>query len=109
MNETKNTKERLNGFLNAWCTMLDDYAFKTGNTARKTARIEEGRKYWKIIVSDYSRSVRAFIEKETGDIFKAATWGQPATLTRGNIFADDYGVSGMDDYGPKTRARVNKV
>lgn len=60
-------------------------------------RIEEGRKYIKVI-ADYS--VWGFIVKKdsgkfrAGDILKAASWSAPAmNAARGNIFDEDYSIS----------------
>ena len=47
------------------------------------------------------RSVHCFIDRSNGDILKAAGWKAPAKHARGNIFADDYGMSCMDPYGPR--------
>ena len=50
---------------------------------------EPGSKYVKVvkISSGGSRSVHSFVEKETGTIWKAASWKAPAkNFTRGNVF-----------------------
>ena len=46
--------------------------------------IESGRKYHKIILIDggFSRSVHAFIDKKTGEVYKSATWKAPAKGVR---------------------------
>ena len=59
---------------------------------------QEGRKYIKIVdgyVEDNgeleSRSVVAFIEKTTGDVYKPAGWNAPAKGVRFNLYKDiDY-------------------
>ena len=55
---------------------------------------EPGSKYVKVvkISSGGSRSVHSFVEKETGAIWKAASWKAPAkNFVRGNVFdADTY-------------------
>ena len=49
---------------------------------------EEGRKYFKIIMEipnenrDPSRSVHAFIDKKTGEVYKSASWKSPAKGVR---------------------------
>jgi hypothetical protein len=57
--------------------------------ARFGIEFEEGNKYVKIVsVSWGSRSVHSFVEKATGDIWKAASWKAPArNFARGNVFA----------------------
>lgn len=51
--------------------------------------------------SYYSRHVYCFIDRYTGDIYKAASWNKPAKHVRGNIFADDKGLSCCTPYGIK--------
>ena len=44
---------------------------------------ESGRKYHKIIMSAYgSRSVHAFVDKKTGEVYKSASWKAPAKGVR---------------------------
>ena len=51
-----------------------------------------GRKYIKIVKhSSGQASVWGFIEKATGDIYKAAGWSSPAKHARGNIETAVYG------------------
>ena len=54
-----------------------------------------GRKYVKVI---RDRSVYAFIEVETGDIYKPASWSAPAKHVRGNIYGENP-LAGTDIYG----------
>ncbi len=55
-----------------------------------------GRKYVKVLTGlQGHRSVFAFINKETGDVFKPASFNAPAKIPRGNIYAthfDGYGI-----------------
>ena len=46
--------------------------------------IESGRKYHKIIMETggNSRSVHAFVDKKTGEVYKAASWKAPAKDVR---------------------------
>jgi len=49
---------------------------------------EEGRKYFKIIMEipnenrDPSRSVHAFVDRKTGEVYKSASWKSPAKGVR---------------------------
>ena len=44
---------------------------------------ESGRKYHKIIMNDGTqRSVHAFVDKKTGEIYKSASWKSPAKGVR---------------------------
>ena len=48
--------------------------------------IEEGRKYLKIIMdANGSKSVHAFIDKKTGEVYKPASWKAPAKHVRYNL------------------------
>jgi hypothetical protein len=46
--------------------------------------IESGKKYHKVIMIDGggSRSVHAFVDKKTGEVYKSATWKSPAKGVR---------------------------
>jgi len=46
--------------------------------------IESGKKYHKIIMMDggNSRSVHAFVDKKTGEVYKSASWKSPAKGVR---------------------------
>jgi len=47
-------------------------------------QVETGKKYHKLILVDSSggRSVHAFIDKQTGEIYKSASWRSPAKGVR---------------------------
>ena len=60
------------------------------------ASVNKGRKYFKIIISN---SVHSFIDKTSGDIFKAASFNAPAKHARGNIFSNTLGYEALDQYG----------
>ena len=44
--------------------------------------IESGRKYYKIVMVNNQRSVHAFIDKRTGEVYKPAGWQGPAKHVR---------------------------
>ena len=44
--------------------------------------------------------VYCFIDFTTGDVLKAAGWKTPAKGIRGNLFAEDNGLSRCNHYGP---------
>ena len=46
--------------------------------------IESGKKYHKVIMNDggSSRSVHAFVDKNTGEVYKSASWKSPAKGVR---------------------------
>ena len=47
--------------------------------------IETGRKYHKIVMVSNQRSVHAFVDKKTGELYKPAGWKSPAKHVRGNL------------------------
>ena len=49
--------------------------------------IETGRKYHKIMMETESgsRSVHAFVDKKTGEVYKPASWKAPAKIVRYNL------------------------
>ena len=52
--------------------------------------VMQGRKYLRVVTNNgNSRSVYCFINRETGDILKAAGWASPAKGKRGSIFNPD--------------------
>ena len=78
-----------------WTLMLCDALvdnFKSRNRGELAGRPapvykfypEEGRKYFKIIMEtdSGSRSVHAFVDKKTGEVYKAASFKAPAKIVR---------------------------
>jgi hypothetical protein len=48
--------------------------------------IKTGKKYHKIVLISYgSPSVHCFVDKESGEVFKAASWNAPAKKARYNL------------------------
>tara|TARA_B100001094_G_scaffold32755_1_gene27223 strand:- start:52643 stop:53086 length:444 start_codon:yes stop_codon:yes gene_type:complete len=44
--------------------------------------IDTGRKYHKVIMVNNQRSTHAFVDKRTGEVYKAASWKSPAKGVR---------------------------
>ena len=68
--------------------LLDNFKRRNnGGTSDYKFYIEEGRKYHKIIMETGagSRSVHAFVDKKTGDVYKAASFKAPAKHVRFNL------------------------
>ena len=64
---------------------------------------EEGKRYYKISTCNQKgeqRSAYGFVDKTTGDLYKAASWKAPAKHIRGNI-NDESGLNACDQYGVK--------
>ena len=66
-----------------WTLMLCD-ALEQVAPPRYKYVIESGRKYHKIVMFDSgnSRSAHAFIDKKTGEVYKAESWKSPAKHVR---------------------------
>ena len=64
-----------------WEDRIADY--KEGKDVYKFS-IDTGRKYHKIVqtCTDGSKSVHAFVDKKTGELYKAASWKAPAKGVR---------------------------
>ena len=79
--------------------MSSDYAnkqlesVKNGTANLMRFNVIEGRKYWKIFSYEYDDykgeyrqgSINAFINKETGDVYKPASYNKPAKHVRYNL------------------------
>ena len=66
-----------------WTLMLCD-ALKDAAPDGYDYIIESGNKYHKIVMIDCggSRSVHAFVDKKTGEVYKSASWKSPAKGVR---------------------------
>jgi hypothetical protein len=84
-------------FVQEYCNILTQ-KMRTGPLpTHQTSQFvyESGRKYYKIIsersigsILYSSRSVHAFVDKNTGEIYKAASWKSPAKHVRFNLMND---------------------
>ena len=65
----------------------DDFKQNHPNSDPYKFYIESGRKYHKIIMETggNSRSVHAFIDKKTGEVYKPASFKSPAKIVRFNL------------------------
>ncbi len=70
------------------CGILRKNYYKNGSTLDYDFVVEPGRKYLKIVMVNNQRSVHAFVDKVTGDLYKAATWRAPAKGARYNLIKD---------------------
>jgi len=67
-------------------------ATENGTANLMKFRIQKGKKYYKIIQQDFDTfrdrneyrdgGVHAFVDKKTGEIYKAASWAAPAKYVR---------------------------
>ena len=49
--------------------------------------VKKGRKYYKILEND--SSAHAFVDINSGDVFKPASWNKPASGVRYNVLNDE--------------------
>ena len=62
--------------------LQEDYN-RSSTANRIVFEITEGRKYYKLV--EVNGGVHAFIDKNTGDVFKPASWNKPAKHVRYNL------------------------
>jgi hypothetical protein len=78
-----------------YATQLPNHTkeFKDAECARRMIRVKPGKKFIKLVNSD---SVFAFVEIETGNIFKPASFAAPAKGIRGNINSPTNGKESLN-------------
>ncbi len=73
------------------CNILEENYNKSypNSSGDKTFKMELGRKYWKIVQTDidangkvWSGGVHAFVNRNTGEVYKPASWRGPAKHVR---------------------------
>lgn len=90
---TKNFKLFFNG-----CIKIYTDAMKGVKGKHEKFSFSQGKRFIKVIRGD---SVHCFIDRDTGDVLKAASWKAPAKHARGNINDKKHGIEMMEQYGPK--------
>ena len=67
--------------------LTDDFTRCHPNSDPYKFYIESGRKYHKIVMEteSQSRSVHAFVDKKTGEVYKPASFKAPAKIVRYNL------------------------
>jgi hypothetical protein len=111
MKNVTSTTPELVSFIAAVNTKKEDYRVATGLTVYSSLTVEvlrEGPKYvvlgsFETIASTGEKrhgATYCFIDRATGDILKPATYKAPAKGVRGNLFAEDNGLTRCNHYGP---------
>jgi len=100
-------QEQIDQWLDALKEKSNNHLPVDGRTIRYV--LEPGRKYIKVVREEFwdnnigrvSKSVHAFIEVSTGDIYKAASWKAPAKNgARFNVVNDNAAlIAACDPYG----------
>lgn len=72
--------------IDRWAAILTEKA----NDPEVKFIIDRGRKYTKVICERFGgKSVHAFVDHNTGEVYKAATWRVPAKGVRYNLANED--------------------
>ena len=71
--------------------LLQDYKGRNNGGTSYKFYIESGRKYHKLIMESKAntRSVHAFVDKNSGAVYKSASWKAPAKGIRFNLLDDN--------------------
>ena len=62
----------------------------------------------KTIHKDKKGRIHCFVEKETGDVYKPATWRAPAKHARGNLYDEFGGMKFIGPHGPAYMDTIKK-
>ncbi len=88
--------ERLEDFIKEWESKVrPNFERDFENLEFEPLGYTKGRKYVKIVQEN---RVVAFVDMNTGDIFKPAGWKAPAKHARGNIYKDR-GAEALSEHG----------
>lgn len=97
----------ISNFLNALQARLTEHKERNKLTYFDSCRVTatEGKKYFKVYREEimggasHHRSIVAFVDKTTGDIFKPATFKTPAPHARGNVLSEQNGMEAITPAG----------
>lgn len=73
-----------------------------------TFSVMEGQKKVRVVIATPQKSVFCFVDKETGDIYKAAGWTAAAKGARGNIYSKENGAEALPEEPDMPHIRYNK-
>ena len=83
--------ERVKEWTQKYCdSLLENYRLQyPDSSSDRKYEIKSGRKYHKVVASDlqtngerWSQGVHAFVDKNTGEVYKPASWKSPAQYVR---------------------------
>ena len=93
--------DEIEAFCDAAVAMIQPYYDKHHRGRKFSLEIEHGRKRARIVDNVMGRrGAWCFVDYETGDILKCASWSSPAKHPRGNINTSTHGVEYVGVYGP---------
>ena len=89
---TQDARNTIELNIGKYCLMLCDCLlqdfYKKGSTQDYKFFIESGGKYHKIVMdANGSKSVHAFVDKKTGEVYKPASFKAPAKIVRYNLLS----------------------
>lgn len=94
----KNFNEKLQSWIDGVnAIIVKYYSEHFPNLTPETVSIREGKRYLRIMKPT---SIYCFIDKNNGDVLKAAGMKAPAKHARGNIFDESNGLKFMGPHGP---------
>ncbi len=67
--------------------LLENYRSQYNKTT-VDFNLVKGKKYYKLVLMDPGASVHCFISRQTGAVYKPATWQRPAAHARYNLLDD---------------------
>jgi hypothetical protein len=88
---TQDARNQIQLNIRKYCLMLCDCLLQDMQSKHPNCNYdfyikEGGRKYHKIVMNTGNqRSVHAFVDKKTGEVYKAASWKAPAKHVRFNL------------------------
>ena len=97
-------------FTAAFNTFMEnlDKVVKDATQGRLGVAHEEGYKYIRVVLVNGQKSAWGFIDKRTGDIFRAASWKAPSlNHIRGNIYDESNGMKFARWTGPSYIWEIN--
>tara|TARA_A200000159_G_scaffold127008_1_gene122451 strand:+ start:73 stop:432 length:360 start_codon:yes stop_codon:yes gene_type:complete len=89
---TQDARNQIQLNVRKYCLMLCDCLLQDFQSKHKSDYkfyIESGRKYHKIVMETESgsRSVHAFVDQKTGEVYKPASFKAPAKIVRYNLLS----------------------
>lgn len=95
----KDFDTQLTGFVAGAQGIVDEYMKRNGFSGNPKLIIKRGTRYVRIFKGG---SVYCFVDTTNGNVLKTSSYKAPETKNpRSNIFADDFGVSGVTEHGAK--------
>ena len=97
VNETKTIEATVKEWTQLYCEALENYSKLRGYKSDEKFIIKTGKRFHKIVQEEHTqdgrthnRGVHSFVEKDTGKVYKAASWSQPAKGYRYDMRIDQH-------------------